>query len=512
MARFRRAEIGTFESHWGSRPMTSVYHEREERSAMRDMFGETRRSRSRRFTSVARAITLGVLVVNVGTACSVSDLVNAKRPSNILDPDAVKTYDGAIMMYGGVLTLFGASFNGTTSPYNLMSGLLTDEYRLNVFDRVDVRNDFELVTSPQSSQQTSSTFAYSSLQTVRINASQTIGLLQTYAKEAPPAFTARMYIVRGYVELFLAEAYCAGVPLTEVPYSGDLQYGQPLTTGALTAHAAAQFDSAMLYATDSLRVMDAAKIGKARALMDLKQYSDAAALVSGIPTNYVYGVAYSSSVAAGKDYFQNSASSIGHFVPNREGGNGLDYVTAHDPRVPLDSIGRANSGEPFMVPHSFARPTHTVALASGVEARLIEAEVLLSQDRIPEWSAALNDLRTGGTFSTAPGSTPGTIDTTWNAGSGGVAGLKPLQDPGSANQQRVLLTFREKAFWLFGTGHRQGDLRRLVRQYQIRPDQLYPVGAYYQSGVRYGTDVNVAIPPKERDGNPYFHGCLNREP
>jgi hypothetical protein len=320
-----------------------------------------------------------------------------------------------------------------------------------------------------------------------------------------------MYIVRGYVELFLAEAYCAGVPLTEVPYDGDLQYGHPLTTDQLAEHAAAQFDSAMMFSSDSVRVMNAAKIGKARALMDLKQYDEAATLVAGIPTNYVYGVDYSAAVSAGKDYFQNVSSSIQAFVPNREGGNGLDYVTAHDPRLVLDSLGRANSGEPFEVPHTFVAATHAVPLASGVEARLIEAEVLLSQNKITEWLATLNDLRTNGTFTTSPGSTSGTIDTAWNAGSGGVAGLAPLTDPGAAGSARLLLTFREKAFWLFGTGHRQGDLRRLVRQYNVPSDELYPVGAYYQPGVQYGNDVNVPVPPQERDGNPYFRGCLNRE-
>jgi hypothetical protein len=320
-----------------------------------------------------------------------------------------------------------------------------------------------------------------------------------------------MYIVRGYVELFLDEAYCSGVPLSEVPYDGDLQYGQSLTTDALNEHAAAQFDSAIMYSTDSVRVLNAAKIGKARALMNLKRYADAAALVAGIPTTYSYDVAYSSAVTAGKGYFQNATSSIQYFVPNREGGNGLDYVSAHDPRLPLDSTSRAPSGEPFMVPHRFVQATHTVPLASGVEARLIEAEAYLSQNQISQWLSTLNALRTDGTFTTAPGSGPGVVDTTWHAGGAGIAGLAPLADPGAANNQRLLLTFRERAFWLFGTGHRQGDLRRLVRQYEISPDELYPVGAYWQPGVRYGTDVTVAIPPQERAGNPYFQGCFNRE-
>jgi len=52
----------------------------------------------------------------------------------------------------------------------------------------------------------------------------------------------------------------------------------------------------------------------------------------------------------------------------------------------------------------------------------------------------------------------------WSAGSGGVAELAALTDPGTA-EARVDLLFRERAFWFFLTGHRQGDLRRLIRQY-----------------------------------------------
>ena len=89
-------------------------------------------------------------------------------------------------------------------------------------------------------------------------------------------------------------------------------------------------------------------------------------------------------------------------------------------------------------------------------------------------------------------------------------GLAPLDDPGSADA-RVDLIFRERAFWLFITGHRQGDLRRLVRQYHRRQESVYPTG-FYQGGLSaYGTDVTAPIPPVERL-NPQFTGCINRDP
>jgi len=100
----------------------------------------------------------------------------------------------------------------------------------------------------------------------------------------------------------------------------------------------------------------------------------------------------------------------------------------------------------------------------------------------------------------------------WGAGTGGVNGLGPLTDPGASqgDSARVALMFQERAYWLFLTGHRQGDLRRLIRQYGQRQDQVYPTGLYLAPGAgTYGTDVNVPISATEA-ANPLFHGCLNR--
>jgi hypothetical protein len=111
----------------------------------------------------------------------------------------------------------------------------------------------------------------------------------------------------------------------------------------------------------------------------------------------------------------------------------------------------------------------------------------------------------------------------YNAGSGGVTGLAPLADPGStlsgaaATAARLVLLFQERAYWLFMTGHRQGDLRRSLRQYsEYAPFQssqaVYPSGVYLAPGTgQYGTDVSAPIPTTEY-ANPKYHGCLDRKP
>jgi hypothetical protein len=164
----------------------------------------------------------------------------------------------------------------------------------------------------------------------------------------------------------------------------------------------------------------------------------------------------------------------------------------------------------------------SVILGSGLEARLIEAEADLKNGG-SNWLTTLNTLRTTGVYTGVDTlivaidsvSHPPTSDTTfrydtaWVAGTGGVGHLGPLQDPGTPDS-RVDLLFHERAFWLFLTGHRQGDLRRLVRQYGRDQSTVYPSANPYPGGMgTYGSDIDVPVPSNELT-NPLFHGCLDR--
>jgi hypothetical protein len=79
---------------------------------------------------------------------------------------------------------------------------------------------------------------------------------------------------------------------------------------------------------------------------------------------------------------------------------------------------------------------------------------------------------------------------------------------------QVDVMFRERAFWLFGTGTRLGDMRRLIRQYGRRQNTVFPVGPYaggtVQSLPKYGTDVSFVLPTLSSGStaNPHYRGCL----
>jgi len=311
----------------------------------------------------------------------------------------------------------------------------------------------------------------------------------------------------GYSELLLAEEFCAGVPLSDVRAGGGIGYGMPLTTDSLLARAVVDFDSAVAHGVGNDTVLNLARVGLGRALLGRGQYAVAAVAVAAVPTGFRYAV-QSPPVLQGTllpNFYTQLVTGVFSSGPrfvsvsNREGGNGLDFVSAHDPRMPIDSTqGPTPDGTPFYYPAKFpvvgAPP---IPLADWIEARLIQAEALLQAGNAPGWLTALNTLRAD------------TADTH-------VAGLTPLADPGTPSA-RADLMFRERAFWMFGTGHRLGDLRRLIRQYGRGPETVFPTGPYPATGLppgssvipSYGTDVNFPIQTVE-SANPNFHGCLNR--
>jgi hypothetical protein len=492
----------------------------------------------------------------------------------------MQLYAGAVYSFTGGAGVLAGSGNSTTGVINgdqgafsgfvLMSGLLTDELQagnlggtpgdyqsgtgtsglgITFLDSLDAR------LFPQS--RTDETYDY--LQNVRGATSQAIGALTAYAPTASPALRGHLYALEAYAELALADLYCSGVPLSTVNFNADYTYQPGSTTTQVYQHALALLDTAITLSTDSARILNLAKIGKGRVLLALGRYADAAQTVTTVPTTYQYAFSVKWGIPIqdlGGRLFE------GRTVADAEGVNGLPYITGDDPRSFTEQYELNQFNTPQYAPMKYGATAPTVAalvIASGVEARLIEAEAALQANpTAPTWLHILNALRTDGsianiyTRSCQPGITgiqdgspcpAGVQDTTWGPGTGiglipaavqadagpvcptseapGTActdivwykGLKPLTDPGNSpnNAARVTLLFQERAYWLFLTGERQGDLRRLVRNYGRDPETVYPTGEYsiVTQIPRYGHAVSVTIPQAEF-ANPKFTGCLSQ--
>jgi hypothetical protein len=186
-------------------------------------------------------------------------------------------------------------------------------------------------------------------------------------------------------------------------------------------------------------------------------------------------------------------------VANNEGTNGINFAKAADPRLPVceggDAVCRANGvtrttrddlTAPLSVQLVWPIRESPVAITSGIEARLIEAEAQL---RAQNSAGALATL---------------------NAARATVTGLVALTDAGTADA-RVNQLFRERAIWLFGRGYRLGDMRRLVRQYNRTAATVFPVGTWHKGG-NYGVDVNFPVPQAEQNNPnvPAGQTCLDR--
>jgi hypothetical protein len=328
----------------------------------------------------------------------------------------------------------------------------------------------------------------------RVNALEAIGLLQQYTPTST-SLIGEMFAALGSIETAMAEDMCSGVPLATV-VNGLPSAGAQTTTVQLYAHALAQFDSAARYAADSARVLNWAIVGRARVLLDMDSVAAAAQAVAGLPTGYAYQALFSATTNQ-QNAIAQIGFSFGNFaVSNREGINGLDFVSAGDPRVPIDSSkGVGTDGVTLLyafVPYLNVAAPMTVA--SGIEARLIEAEAALKANDVLGWTAKLNGLRADSAETGVRGLPQLTADST------------TLASPA----MQVDVMFRERAFWLFLTGHRQGDLRRLIRQYGRTQTQVFPTGLYKDTGQQYGTDVTYPIVGDK--ANPNVAECLDRNP
>ena len=279
--------------------------------------------------------------------------------------------------------------------------------------------------------------------------------------------------LEAYTYVALGEGFCSAIPISEAR-DGEFIYGQPKTTGELFEDAVGLFDEALGSGESHL-----AAIGKARALLSLGRYEEAAEAVKDVPTEYNYFL-YHSDAGLNNQVFALQENGR-YAVSDREGGNGLPFRSADDPRTPWfrdpnqpDGFDDNYALYKTLKYRSYGAP---VVLASGVEARLIEAESALNRDDYGTWLGILNDLRANvGDLMAAQvdNYTTHVPDPE----------LPPLTDPGDRDG-RVLLMFEERAFWML-TGHRLRPAC-LVRHYGFDPKRSFPPA--YHKGGNYGRDV-----------------------
>lgn len=445
-----------------------------------------RRARLVRLVVLLLAASAGVLSTGCGSLLDVTD-------PDTLPPD-VNTANGAITLAQGAIGDFAVAIDGDFEldfdGQILISELLTDLWMHS--GTFPTRQEVDRRRIESRNNTLNDTFLI--LQRARAAAERAIVALLQFSPDDP--LIGEMRGLSAYVYVNAGENYCSGVPFSSL--DPEPVFGPPIPTQAIFDSAIVRFDAALTSPAVTPEVTNLASIGKGRALLNQARFAEAAAAVAAVPAEFRFENEHSDNSSRQQNDIPNLNIIAERWsVANLEAGVGLAYRDAADPRVPFeldpdDGVGFDGSTEQYNL-LKYPDVSAPVIVADGVEARLIEAEAALQGADVGTFLARLNDLRAN--LSALRPETPGT--------------LTPLADPGTP-EARVDLLFSERAFWFFGTGHRLGDLRRLVRQYGRPIDTVFPNGEYFKNGF-YGTDVNLPIPIEELNNPLAQGGCINRD-
>ncbi|MES2524635.1 MAG: hypothetical protein V4617_18210 [Gemmatimonadota bacterium] len=435
----------------------------------------------------------GLLFLPLLASCSFDKLVKATDP-DIIGVESINSPSSANALRVGTLGRFNTSTTGGESMF-LFGGSFADEFTTGDTFIQRIETD-QRSLSPENANITT---AYRGLHLPRIGAIQTRDALKAFSPQAPAWNYGEMFFVEAYMLNMLAEHFCNGQPISYI-VAGQEQYGEPLANEAIYTLALAKVDSGLTRVgaatgADDVRVRNALAVLKARIQLNQGNFAAVAATVANVPTSYVWAQEHSLTTRT-PGVWSLVNNQRRYIVSNNEGPLRLE-LGGSDPRVPTCVAGQAactaagftllrpfdgvTNGVPDMR-YQLVWPTDasSVALMSGLQARLYEAEALNKTGNFAAALTILNALRA------AP------------PGYGRTIGAMPaLSDPGTEAGRRDLI-FKEKGFWLFGLGHRYGDLRRMMRQYGMTANEVFPNGTWQLNRVPgYSTDVVFRTPTAE---------------
>lgn len=415
----------------------------------------------------------------------------------------------------------GYSGGGLDDKILSVTGVFTDEFfsagTFTTRTRSDQRLQFAI------SQGNTSDGAYGDLHDARVAA---VNAADAIAEEqGQNQLWAEMKALEGYTLIALAENFCGAVPLSTSTPEAPGEAGQPRSTSEMFQLAVDRFDQALGAASGGSQIAYLAMVGKARAQLGLGNVSAAGSTVADVPRDFVYYVEHSSNSGDQENPMFNLQDNGRYSVSNGEGndtdvsqvadpgGNGIAFHhldgdpanEAGDPRVPWveDPAGGFDSSIPLFLNLRYTSYDANVVLADGIEAQLIRAEADIAAEDYAAAEDELNDLRgdvqslMSARYPDPTGSDYGFTDV-----NGAGETLPDLTLP--TNQADAIdVLFRERAFWLFNTGHRLGDMRRLLRApYSRAPSNVFPTGSYFKGG-SYGPDVAFPVSFGETN-NPNF--------
>lgn len=379
-----------------------------------------------------------------------------ERPENaaLLVNSAVGDFEcalGAYVVAGGLIgeELVDATQTANRYPYD-QRNLVPSDARYSTFDCVNLG-------------------VYTPLNTARAAADNVLAALVQWTDaevEDRQRLIATAAAYAGYSLVLLGEGFCSAT-ISTLDSDGNIVYGEEMSRQRVMQEAETRFTQAIqaAQAAGDARLLNLARLGRARARLNLARYGDAAADAALIPAGFEVNASASLASARRQNRVwsqnseQNDATSVG--APYR----GLD-----DPRVPVRHKGRSSvTGVELWEQLKYDEGSTPLPLATYEEARLIVAEAAARAGTLGPAIAIIQEFRTRGGQPAFTGTT-------------------------QAEVMAEIIDQRRRE--LFLEGHHLGDVIRYDLSLSPAP------GSPFHGGGVYGDARCMPLPDVERLNNP----------
>lgn len=393
------------------------------------------------------------------TACE--SLLEADAPSRILEETLQQPANAQVIVAGAV-----ADVECAFSQYVAVMGTVADEFsdsqaNAAIWD-IDRRTNFPSTSLYSTGLCGGFGGVYTPVSIARFTTDNALKLLESWSDADVPgrtALIARAAAYSGYAHILLGEGFC----------SAAVDLGPELTPAQVFALAEQKFTRAIEAATaaanDSLRNL--ARVGRARARLNLGKRTEAAADAALVPNGFVFNARHSAASGRSENRVFRANNTNGTVTVDSTYRN-VRFLGVPDPRVPVSDAGRGGSlpSVRLWVQNKYTSLAAPIPLATWREALLIRAEVAGGQEAV----GIINQLHAR-------------------------VGLPPFVSASEPEIQAQVIEERRRE--LFLESHRLYDTIRFAVPLKPAAGSPFPNG-----GGTYGDNKCLPLPDVERLNNP----------
>jgi hypothetical protein len=419
---------------------------------------------------VAIAAAAGIALVSVANACSDIFSLEQENPGQ-LSTSTLFVPANAQLLTNGAISDFECAFG----RYVAASGLLMDELIAAIASSNNF--DYERRTLPTnapygtgSCTSSQSPGVYTTLSTARATADTALARMEGWTDTEVPNRTrliGQLAAYAGYSITLLGEGMC----------SAAINVGPEMTPAALFAEAKLRFDRAISAATaaNDATTLNFARVGRARAQLNLGQPAAAATDAALVPSGFVVNTSPDAVNTRRQNFvFVHTAQNF-HASVDPSFRNVLLPNGQPDPRVATTNTGRNGTAPGVVVwtANKYPALTTPLPIATYAEAQLVVAEAHVAAADLSAAQTAINNARATHT------------------------GVPAYDATGQTAAQVRDQIIEERRRELFLEGHRLGDIRRYNLPLNPATNTAYPAG-----GGNYGDQRCFPLPDVERINNP----------